>query len=273
MTGPNYPSPTAPIAELKNVSLAFGDKVVLDEVNLSFPAGKITVLAGPSGTGKTTLLRLLTGQQRPDAGTVQLAGQDVDTRQRNQLYRQRRMLGMLFQSGALFPHLNVFENVAFPVREHLNLSNDLVKVLVWLKLEAVGLRGAAELLPEQLSGGMARRVALARATVLDPELMLYDEPLTGQDPISVGVLLELIAQINQTYRSSAIIVSHQLHHMARIAHHMVIVAKGRILAQGSPQELMESQDPQTFQFIHGRPDGVVPFHAPAKPLAEELRAL
>jgi ABC-type transport system involved in resistance to organic solvents, ATPase component len=230
----------------------------------------VTAVMGPSGTGKTTLLQLITGQLHPEAGTIRVAGEDVGRLGRDGLYRLRRRMGMLFQSGALLTDLSVFDNVAYPLREHTKLSDSLVRKLVLLKLEAVGLRGARDLMPNELSGGMARRVALARAIALDPMMVLYDEPFTGQDPISMGMLMALIRQLNDASGLTSILVSHDVRETARIADHLYLIFEGRVVAQGTPDALANDRSPWVRQFLDGLPDGPVRFHYPAPPLAEDL---
>lgn len=255
---------------IKQVSLAFGERQVLNKLSFRIPRDKITVIMGPSGCGKTTLLKLIGGQLRPDSGEVLVDGASIQRLDRSELFAVRQHMGRLFQSGALFSHINVFENVAFPLREHLNLPEELLRDIVLMTLETVGLRGAAHLLPTELSGGMSRRVALARAIVMDPDLMMYDEPLTGQDPISVGVLLRLIKHLNKTFGMTSIIVSHNIKAISTIADHMVVIGDGRLIAQGSPQALLKSEQPRVQQFMQGLPDGVVPFHYPAPDIARDL---
>jgi phospholipid/cholesterol/gamma-HCH transport system ATP-binding protein len=225
---------------------------------------------GPSGTGKTTLLRLLTGQARASAGSVHVLGQDVVRLGRKDLFALRRRLGMLFQNGALLTDLDVFENVAFPAREHARLPEPVLRRLVLMKLEAVGLRGAAKLMPQELSGGMARRVALARAIVLDPELLIYDEPFVGLDPVSMGVVLRLIKQLNDALGFTSIVVSHDVAEVGTIADYSYLLAGGRAIAQGTTAELNASADPAVRQFMQGDSDGPVPFHYPAGDYAAEL---
>lgn len=232
--------------------------------------GKITAIMGPSGSGKTTLLRLIGAQLRPDSGQIYVNGQNIHQLSRKSLYETRRNMGLLFQSSALFTHLSVFENVAFPLREHTELNASMIRNIVLMKLEAVGLRGAAHLMPAQLSGGMCRRVALARTIALDPVLMMYDEPFTGQDPISMGVLVRLIQRLNQLLHTTTIIVSHDVEETCSIADYIYLISGGKIIGQGTPDELKRSIEPQIRQFMHGEADGVVPFHYPAKPYTEEL---
>lgn len=258
------------LIELHHLSFSRGNRLIFNDISLSIPLGKITAIMGPSGTGKTTLLQLIGGQLQPDQGEVWVKGQNIVQLNRKELYRLRRKMGMLFQSGALFTHLNVFENVAFPLREHTELPEDMLRDLVLIKLEAVGLRGAAFLMPSQLSGGMTRRVAMARALALDPELMMYDEPFTGQDPITLGILVQLIKKLNTYLGLTSVLVSHDLVETASIADYIYLLSNGRIIGQGTPQVLFSEQQPDIYQFMHGVPDGVMPFHYPAKPLAEDL---
>lgn len=258
------------LVEIRNVSFSRGNRLIFDKINLNISRGKITAIMGPSGTGKTTLLELIGGQLYPDSGEIFVEGINVHKLGRSELYQLRRKMGMLFQNGALFTHMNVFENVAFPFREHTNLSEDMLRDLVLIKLEAVGLRGARHLMPSELSGGMARRVALARSLALDPELMLYDEPFTGQDPITLGVLVGLIKNLNDTLNLTSILVSHDVQETAKIADYIYMISDGRVIGGGTPKEVMADKAPDVHQFIHGLPDGVVPFHYPAKNYAEDL---
>jgi len=237
---------------------------------MSVQRGKITAIMGPSGSGKTTLLQLIGAQLTPDSGIIKVEGQDIHQLPRRALYEARRNMGLLFQSSALFTDLSVFENVAFPLNEHTELGEAMIRDIVLMKLEAVGLRGAAHLMPTQLSGGMARRVALARTIALDPELMMYDEPFTGQDPISLGVLGRLIKRLNQLLHTTTIIVSHDVAETCSIADYVYLIAGGKIIGQGSPDDLLHSNEPQIRQFMHGEADGVVPFHYPARAYTEEL---
>ena len=264
--------PTSPatvpenLVEFRSVTFAYpGDgasRVILDQVNLSVPRGKVTALMGASGGGKTTVLRLIGGQQRANAGQVLFDGQDVASLDSDGLFAMRRRMGMLFQFGALFTDLSVFDNVAFPLREHTPLSEDLIRDIVLMKLDAVGLRGARALMPSQISGGMARRVALARAIALDPELILYDEPFAGLDPISLGTAAQLIRQLNDTLGITSVIVSHDLEETFRIADQVIILANGGIAAQGTPDEVRHSSDPLVHQFVHALSQGPVKFHYP-----------
>lgn len=245
-------------------------KVVFRDVELVIPRGKITAIMGPSGTGKTTLLRLIGGQLTPTTGTVRVAGSLIHDLSRRELYQLRKRMGMLFQEGGLFTHLNVFENVAFPLREHTHLSESLIRTIVLMKLQMVGLRGAYKLMPNELSGGMARRVALARAIALDPELIMYDEPFTGQDPISMGVLTKLVRTLNDALGLTSVIVSHDVQETMQIADYVYVVADKQVIGHGTPNEVMHHSSSQLQQFIQGLPDGPVPFDYPAKPLADDF---
>jgi phospholipid/cholesterol/gamma-HCH transport system ATP-binding protein len=257
---------TSSLVEFKQVTFAYpgakGDRVILKDLSLSVPRGKVTALMGASGGGKTTVLRLIGGQQKATTGKVLFDGQDVAGMAQTALYEARRRMGMLFQFGALFTDLSVFDNVAFPLREHTDLSPALIRDIVLMKLDAVGLRGARELMPSEISGGMARRVALARAIVLDPELIMYDEPFAGLDPISLGTAAQLIRQLNDTLGITSIVVSHDLEETFRIADQVIILANGGIAAQGTPQEVMNSSDPLVHQFVNALSEGPVEFHYP-----------
>lgn len=256
--------------EINDLIFTRESRRIFNGINMTVKRGKITAIMGPSGSGKTTLLQLIGAQLIPHSGTIQVNGQDIHQLPRKALYDARRDMGLLFQSSALFTHLNVFENVAFPLREHTQLNESMVRDIVLMKLQAVGLRGAAELMPAQLSGGMARRVALARTIALDPELMMYDEPFTGQDPISLGVLVRLIKRLNQLLNTTTIIVSHDVEETCSIADYIYLIAGGKIIGEGTPEDLVRSSEPQVKQFMHGEADGVVPFHYPARSYTEEL---
>ncbi|MGQ3889396.1 ABC transporter ATP-binding protein [Legionella sp. CNM-1927-20] len=258
------------LVQITNLTFSRGARIIFNNINMAVERGKITAIMGPSGSGKTTLLKLIGAQLKPDAGKILINGLNMHHLPRKELYKVRRKIGLLFQSSALFTHLSVFENVAFPLREHTKLNEDMIRDIVLMKLEAVGLRGAAHLMPAELSGGMTRRVALARTIVLDPELMMYDEPFTGQDPISMGVLVRLIKRLNELLHTTTIIVSHDVEETCSIADYVYLISEGRFIGYGTPQELKESTEPQIRQFMHGEPDGVVPFHYPAKPFIEEL---
>jgi len=262
-----------PLIEVEGLHFRFGNRVIFDGVDLQIGRGEVSAIMGPSGTGKTTLLRLIGGQLRPDAGCVRVDGQVVHELSHRELYALRRRMGMLFQSGALFSHLTVFENVAFPLREHARLPEPLLRDLVLLKLEAVGLRAARDLMPGQLSGGMARRVALARAVALDPLMMMYDEPFAGQDPISMGTLVSLIRLLNDTLGLSSLIVSHDIAETARIADRIFLFSGGKVVEAGSPSQLSKSSSPWVRQFFNALPDGPVPFHYPGISLEEDLLGL
>lgn len=261
---------TDPVVKISDMHYVVGARPIFAGVNLEVARGQITAIMGPSGTGKTTLLRLMTGQISADRGRVELFGQDVAQVDKAGLYALRRRTGMLFQNGALLTDLSVFENVAFPVREHARLPESVLRRLVLTKLHAVGLRGAAELMPAQLSGGMARRVALARAIVMDPELLIYDEPFVGLDPISMGVIVSLIRELNEALGITSIVVSHDVDELSSIAHHSYLLSEGKVAAAGSPQSLRESDLPVVKQFMSGAADGPVPFHFPADDYAREL---
>ncbi|EEV25230.1 phospholipid ABC transporter ATP-binding protein MlaF [Actinobacillus minor] len=261
---------TENLIEVKNLTFKRGERVIYDNLNLQVQKGKVTAIMGPSGIGKTTLLRLIGGQIIPEQGEILFDGQDICQASNKELYQLRQRMGMLFQSGALFTDLSTFDNVAFPIREHTTLPEELIRKLVLMKLESVGLRGAAHLMPSELSGGMARRAALARAIALDPDLIMYDEPFTGQDPISMGVIVELIKKLNQALNLTSIVVSHDVTEVLSIADYAYIVANQRVIAQGTPEELVASQDPQVIQFLAGKADGPVRFHYPAKDYVEDL---
>ncbi len=264
------PSADDTLVRIRGLRFFRGSRAIFDGVDIDIPRGGVTAIMGPSGTGKTTLLKLIGGQLRPDAGTIEVDGQDVHSLSTPELYRLRMRMGMLFQSGALLTDLSVFENVAYPLREHTELSEAMVRKLVLLKLEAVGLRGAHGLMPSELSGGMARRVALARAMALDPMMIMYDEPFTGQDPISMGVLVQLIRRLNDAARISSVVVSHDVAETARIADLIYVISDGRVIESGAPQALRERGVEWTRQFMGGLPDGPVPFHYPAPDLQADL---
>lgn len=259
------------LVEIRDLTFGYGDgRVVLNNISLQVPRGKVTALMGASGGGKTTIMRLISGQYQPQQGQVLFDGQDVTRMNRPQLYAARRRMGMLFQFGALFTDLNVFENVAFPLREHTALPEELIRDIVLMKLEAVGLRGARDLMPSEISGGMARRVALARAIALDPELVMYDEPFAGLDPISLGTSARLIRQLNDAMGLTSIIVSHDLDETFQIADQVIVLANGRIAAQGTPDEVRHSTDPLVHQFVHAEPEGPVHFHYPGPTVAQDF---
>lgn len=258
------------LALVEDLHFSHGDRVIFSGVNLRLRQGKITAVLGPSGTGKTTLLRLLGGQLDPDQGRIQVFGEEVVRLERKALFQLRRRMGMLFQSGALFTDMNVYENVAFPLRVHTDLPESMLRDLVLIKLEAVGLRGARDLMPAELSGGMTRRVALARAIALDPELLMYDEPFVGQDPISMAVLVQLIKRLNQALGLTSVIVSHDITETLSIADYAYILSGGKVIAEGTPAELEATEQAEVRQFVAGLPDGPVPFHYPAPDYLDDL---
>lgn len=258
------------LVKIRDLHFARGGKPIFQGVDLDIHRGRITAIMGPSGTGKTTLLKLIGAQLTPDAGTIEVDGHNVHALDQKALYKLRKRMGMLFQSGALLTDLNVFDNVAFPLREHTHLPESLVRHLVLAKLQAVGLRGARNLMPSELSGGMARRVALARAMALDPMMIMYDEPFTGQDPISMGVLIKLISTVNQALGVSSIVVSHDVPETASIADYIYLIADGKIVDHGAPDELKSRGEGWTRQFFNALPDGPVQFHYPAADYAEDL---
>ncbi len=259
-----------PLVELRNVTFGYSDRVILNDISLSVPRGKVTALMGASGGGKTTVLRLIGGQNLAQQGQVLFDGQEVGAMDPQQLYEARRRMGMLFQFGALFADLSVFENVAFPLREHTDLSEELVRNVVLMKLNAVGLRGARDLMPSEISGGMARRVALARAIVLDPELVMYDEPFAGLDPISLGTAAQLIRRLNDAMGLTSIVVSHDLEETFQIADQVVVLANGGIAAQGTPEEVRRSSDPLVQQFVQAQAEGPVHFHYPGPTVEQDF---
>jgi phospholipid/cholesterol/gamma-HCH transport system ATP-binding protein len=259
------------LVELRNVSFGYGNgRLILDGVTLQVPRGKVTALMGASGGGKTTVLRLIGGQQKANAGEVMFDGQNVGQLDQDGLYAARRRMGMLFQFGALFTDLSVFDNVAFPLREHTKLSTALVRDIVLMKLNAVGLRGARDLMPSEISGGMARRVALARAIALDPDLIMYDEPFAGLDPISLGTAAQLIRKLNDALGITSIVVSHDLEETFRIADQVIVLANGRIAAQGTPEDVRHSDDPLVHQFVNALAEGPVKFHYPGPDVATDF---
>lgn len=258
------------LVEIRDLHFHYGDRPILSGLRMEFPRGKVIAVMGGSGSGKTTILRLIGGQLTPRSGEVAVDGQIVHTLDLPSLYQLRRKMGMLFQHGALFTDLTVFENVAFPLREHTDLPEALLRDLVLLKLNAVGLRNAAQLKPAEISGGMARRVALARAIALDPQLIMYDEPFAGLDPISMGVTANLIRKLNDALGSTSILVSHDVDEAFSIADYVYFLSGGVIVAQGSPEELRASSDPYVRQFVHAEADGPVPFHYAGKSLADDL---
>jgi phospholipid/cholesterol/gamma-HCH transport system ATP-binding protein len=258
------------LVDIKNMSFRRDERVIYDDISLSIPKGKVTAIMGPSGIGKTTLLRLIGGQLKPQSGSIMFKGQDIPKIPRNDLYELRKSMSMLFQSGALFTDMSVYDNIAFPIREHTNLSEHLIEKIVLMKLEAVGLRGARHLNPNELSGGMARRAALARAIALDPELILFDEPFAGQDPISMGVIVRLIRALNDALGLTSVVVSHDVPEVMSIADYIYIIAEQKIIGQGTPEEISAQTSPLVQQFIKGESDGPVPFHYAAPPYRDEL---
>lgn len=260
------------VLEFSNVSLGYGDFTVLKNININAAQGQVVALMGGSGSGKTTLLRAATGQLFPTAGTLSIFGQDIASLSREQLQHSRQRMGVLFQQGALFTDLNVFENVAFPLREHTDKSESEITAIVLEKLEAVGLRAAAHLRIIEISGGMARRVALARAIVLEPELILYDEPFAGLDPVSLGITAQLIRDLTNRLNCASVIIAHDVPEAFAIADHVYIVGQGKLIAEGSPDQLSKSADPYVDQFLHGKKDGPIAFHYPDTPAFEEWLA-
>lgn len=258
------------ILKIKDLTYSRGDRIIFDQLELEIPKGKVTAIMGPSGTGKTTLLKLIGGQLTPDKGSIDFDGENIHQLSSEQLYNSRRKMGMLFQSGALFTDINVFENVAFPLREHTDLPEPIIRAIVLIKLEAVGLRGARNLMPAELSGGMARRAALARAIALDPLMIMYDEPFAGQDPISMGVLVELIALLNKAMGLTSIVVSHDVTEVVSIADYVYLLSNGKVIGQGTPEQLQSEPSPRVSQFMQGLADGPVPFHFPAKDYIADL---
>ncbi len=257
---------------LKNVSFRRDGRLIFDDISLNIPKGKVTSILGPSGTGKTTLLGLITGQLKPDSGEVLVNNLSVPDLSRQALFELRKKMSLLFQSGALFTDMTVFENVAFALREHTQLPEHMIRDLVLLRLENVGLRGAGQLMPSQLSGGMARRVALARSIILDPDLIMYDEPFTGQDPVSKGILVKLIRALNKNLSLTSVLVSHDVEEALSISDHVYVLSHGQVIASGTPEALRENTGSELQQFLFGLPDGPVSFHFPAKPLSEEVLA-
>jgi len=260
----------ASIVEIRDLTYTVSARAVFSGLDMDIPRGKVTAVMGPSGTGKTTLLRLITGQAFADSGTVKVAGREMSGLERSDLYAMRQRMGMLFQNGALLTDLSVFENVAFPLREHTDLPERLIRQLVLTKLQAVGLRGAAQLMPGELSGGMSRRVALARAIVMDPELLIYDEPFAGLDPISLGVILRLIRRLNDTLGLTSIVVSHDVQEISTVADTVFLLSGGKVVASGTAQQMQANQTDIVRQFMGGLADGPVPFHYPAPDYFGEL---
>lgn len=263
---------TTPYVEIKGLDFAYGDRQILSGIDMQLPKGKLTAIMGGSGCGKTTLLRLIGGQIKQDRGSLKVAGHEVSRFNERELYDMRRRMGMLFQFGALFTDLSVYDNIAFPLREHTRLPESAIRDLVLLKLEAVGLRGAAQLMPAELSGGMARRVALARSVALDPELILFDEPFTGLDPISLSIIATLIRRLTDALGATSVMVTHDVHESLAVVDYVYFMAGGRMVGSGTPAELRVSTDPYVYQFVHAQPDGPVHFHYPADNLDEQLLA-
>lgn len=263
---------TSAIIEIRDLSYAVGGRTIFDKFDMDVARGRVTAVMGPSGTGKTTLLRLITRQVRADSGSIRVAGAELGALTHAEIFALRRRMGMLFQNGALLTDLSVFENVAFPLREHTRLDERLIRNLVLTKLQAVGLRGAAELGTAELSGGMARRVALARAIVMDPEILIYDEPFVGLDPISKGVVLRLIRRLNDALGLTSILVSHDVHEIASVADAVFLLSGGKVVAHGTPQELQSFPSEVVKQFVGGLADGPVPFHYPAPDYYGQLLA-
>jgi phospholipid/cholesterol/gamma-HCH transport system ATP-binding protein len=260
-----------PMVRVRDLHYAIGGRPIFDGVDVDIARGAVTAVMGPSGTDKTTLLRLITGQLFADRGLVEVDGKDVGKQSRREIYRMRRRMGMLFQNGALLTDLSVYDNVAFPLREHTRLPERLLRHVVLTKLQAVGLRGAWRLMPAELSGGMSRRVAIARAIVMDPELLIYDEPFVGLDPISMGVVLRLIRRLNDTLGLTSIVVSHDVREVSAVADRLYLLSGGKVVASGPPAALADSDREDVRQFMHGLPDGPVPFHYPAPDYDRQLR--
>ena len=258
------------LVDIHDLQFGYGDRLILSGLSMEFPRGKVIAIMGGSGSGKTTVLRLIGGQLRAQSGSVAVDGQEVSSLSLDGLYRMRRRMGMLFQHGALFTDLSVFDNVAFPLRENTALPEVMIRDLVLLKLHAVGLSNAASLKPAEISGGMARRVALARAVALDPQLIMYDEPFAGLDPISMGVIANLIRKLNDALGSTTILVSHDVHESFMIADYVYFLSQGCIVAHGTPAQMMASDDPYVKQFVHAEADGPVPFHYPGRSITEQL---
>ena len=269
-TASSNPHTSDTLVELRDVRFGYGERVILDGISLTVPRGKVTALMGASGGGKTTVLRLIGGQYRAQSGSLTFEGQEVGAMNPTELYTMRRRMGMLFQFGALFTDLSVFDNVAFPLREHTDLNESMIRDIVLMKLQAVGLRGARDLMPSEVSGGMARRVALARAMALDPQLVMYDEPFAGLDPISLGTAARLIRQLNDTLGLTSVIVSHDLDETFHIADQVIVLANGKIAAQGTPDEVRSSTDPLVHQFVSAAPEGPVRFHYPGPTVMDDF---
>ncbi|MFW5443317.1 MAG: ATP-binding cassette domain-containing protein [Methylococcaceae bacterium] len=267
---PESVNSTTELVSIQNLSFSRGDKKIFNDISLTIQRGKITAIMGPSGTGKTTLLKLIGGQLLPDRGEIFVDGQNVHQLKRSNLYTLRKRMGMLFQSGALLTDLNIYDNIALPLREHTALNGAMIRTLVLMKLHAVGLRGANKLMPNELSGGMARRVALARAIVLDPMMIMYDEPFTGQDPISLGTLVKLIKELNNALGLTSIIVSHDVEETASIADYIYVISDGKIAGQGTPEQIKNLDSEWVQQFLNGDADGPVHFHYPATSYHHDL---
>ncbi len=259
--------------EISGLGFAYGERKLLKGLSLKIPRGKVVAILGASGTGKSTLLRLIGGQARPDRGTVKVAGQVVHELGTRALYALRRKMGMMFQAGGLFTDMSVFENIAFPMREHTKLPESVIRRIVLMKLQAVGLRGTHALTPSELSGGMARRVALARAIAADPMLVMYDEPFGGLDPISINVIANLIRQLNDALGSTSIVVSYDVSEAVKLVDYVYVIADGVVAGEGTPDEVLASKDPYVYQFMHAKPDGPIAFHYPGRPIGEELGLL
>ena len=261
------------LIDIQHLNFSRGERIIYRDLNMQFARGKVTAIMGPSGIGKTTLLRLIGGQLKPDSGNILFEGENIPDLSRRELYQARKKMSMLFQSGALFTEMSVFDNVAFPIREHTRLPEALIRLIVLMKLEAVGLRGARDLMPAELSGGMARRAALARAIALDPELIMYDEPFAGQDPISMGVIVRLIRSLNNALGLTSVVVSHDVTEVMSIADYVYVVAEQTVIGQGTPEQLRNDPSALVQQFLKGEADGAVPFHFKAAPYEQELMEL
>jgi len=258
------------LIEIRDLHFAYGKRPVLNGLDLDIPKGKVVAILGASGCGKSTLLQLIGGALKPARGSVKVCGHEVHALDQEALYRLRRQIGMMFQQGGLFSDLTVFENIAFPMREHTQLPEDIIADLVKMKLNAVGLRGARRLYPTELSGGMSRRVALARAIALDPSLVIYDEPFAGLDPITLNVICNLIRTLNDALGSTSVVVTYDVTEAVKLADYLYVMGEGRIMGHGPTREMLASGDPFVHQFLHAEPDGPVPFHFPARPIGEEL---
>ncbi|MCC2617844.1 ATP-binding cassette domain-containing protein [Aestuariibacter halophilus] len=261
------------LVDIQHLTFRRQKRVIYDDISLQIRKGQTTAIMGPSGIGKTTLLKLIGGQLKPDSGDVLFKGESIPGMSRRRLFDVRRQMSMLFQSGALFTDMSVYDNIAFPLREHTRLSEAVIEIIVMLKLQAVGLRGAAHLMPAELSGGMARRAALARAIALDPELILYDEPFAGQDPISMGVLVKLIKALNDALNLTSVVVTHDVNEVMSIADYVYILAEKKIIGEGTPEEIRKSDSPLVQQFLNGEADGPVPFHFPAPSMESALQGV